>query len=64
MGKNIIIVILLIMTGFSLFVAIRNCKPICNDLVRWQNDLVCTYNLGDIQEDKADVIIVNDYNNN
>ena len=60
MFKNILIIVLLICTGLSLFVAIRNCKPICNDLIRWQDELICTYNLGDIQEDQADVIIVKD----
>lgn len=63
MFKNILIIVLLALTGMSLFVAIRNCKPICNDLIRWQDELICTYNLGDIPEDKADVIMVKDYSN-
>jgi hypothetical protein len=58
MFKNLIIVILLGGLVLMSYVAIRNCKPICNDLVRWQDDLICTYNLGNVQEDKADVIIV------
>jgi hypothetical protein len=63
MFKNILIGALLVLTAMSLYVAIRNCKPICNDLVRWQDELICTYNLGDISEDKADVIMVKDYSN-
>lgn len=53
---------LIFATITSLFIAVRNAKPICNNLVRWQNDLVCIYNLGEIQEDEADFIKVYDIN--
>jgi len=32
-------------------------KPICDDLVRSDSKLLCTYNLGAIQEDDANVRI-------
>lgn len=62
MFKNIIIIVLLALCGFSTYVAWHNSKPICDDLVRNPADtshqLVCEYGLGDIPEDQADVIIV------
>lgn len=59
MLKNLLIVILLMLTVFSTYVALRNSKPICNDLIRFNDSLTCIYDLGEIQEDQADVIIVN-----
>lgn len=54
--------LLLGLTSFSLYVAIHNSKPICNDLraetVDYSRHLVCVYDLGDKQEDQVDVIIV------
>lgn len=60
MLKNLLIVLLLVLTGFSTYVAYRNSKPICTDLIRFGDSLTCVYDLGDIQEDQADVIIVKD----
>ncbi len=53
-----VIIVLIFATLASLFVAIRNSKPICTDLVRFGDSLTCVYDLGDIQEDEADVIII------
>ncbi len=58
MFKNILIGLLLILTAGSVAVAYRNSKPICEDLQRQGDDLICVYNLGEIPEDEADVIIV------
>ncbi len=59
MIKNILIVILIAITAVSVALAWRNAKPICEDLQRQGDNLICVYNLGKIQEDEADVIIAN-----
>lgn len=60
MIKNIIITVLILITACSIALAYRNSKPICTDLIRnqYSDQLICEYGLGDIQEDEADVIIV------
>ena len=58
MFKNILIALLIATTAGALAVAYRNSKPICEDLQRQGDNLICIYNLGEIPEDKADVIIV------
>ena len=61
-GYRVLTLLLLAIAIFSSYVAYHNSKPICDDLVRYpadsRNELVCEYGLGDIPEDKADVIIV------
>jgi hypothetical protein len=61
-GTKILILILLLITGLNTFIAWHNSKPICDDLrPRMVNEytrtLECVTDLGDIQEDQADVII-------
>lgn len=61
-GYYIVMVLLLALAMFSTGVALHNSKPICNDLKPVQNSigersLECIFNLGNIQEDQADVII-------
>jgi hypothetical protein len=59
MFKNIVIGFLVLSTVLSIGLAYRNAKPVCEDLQRASNgDLICSFNLGDIPEDEADVIIV------
>lgn len=58
-GYRLVIVLLLALTIFSTYVAYRNSKPICNDLIRFNDNLTCIYDLGEVAEDQADVIIVN-----
>lgn len=62
-GKYTVMVLLLLLAGFSAYVAIRNSRPVCNDLrarqlTEYSRTLECVYDLGDIQEDQADVIII------
>lgn len=61
-GYRVLTVLLLALCGFSTYVAYHNSKPICSDLraiqVEYSRHLECVYDLGDIQEDQADVIIV------
>jgi hypothetical protein len=57
-GYRVVIVLLFTLTLFSTYVAYRNSKPICNDLIRFNDSLTCVYDLGEVAEDKADVIIV------
>lgn len=62
-GKNLLIVLLIGLAGFSTYVAYRNSKPICHDLRAVQvnsytRTLECVYDLGDKQEDSVDVLIV------
>lgn len=59
MIKNILIAILIALTAVCIALAWRNAKPICQDLQRQGDNLICVYDLGEIQEDEADVIIVN-----
>lgn len=58
MFKNLLILLLFGLCIFSTYVAVRNSKPVCEDLQRQGDDLVCIYNLGEIAEDQADVIII------
>jgi hypothetical protein len=55
--KNVLIGLLIWLSIVSIGLAVRNAKPICHDIMRNGEGLVCVYNLGDIQEDDADVII-------
>ena len=59
MLKNITIVILATATVLALLLALHNARPICHDLFREKvnGDLICSYNLGPIAEDDADVLI-------
>ena len=63
-GKYTVMFMFFLLALFSAYVAIRNSRPVCNDLRARQligesRTLECIYDLGDIQEDEADVIIIN-----
>lgn len=63
--KNIMLIVMVILTGFSVYIAYRNSKPVCNDLRavkvnEYTRTLECVYDLGDIPEDQADVLIIKD----
>lgn len=58
MLKSVIIGFLGVSVVLCLALAYRNAKPVCMDLVRLNGDLMCVYDLGDTQEDSADVIMV------
>ena len=64
-GYRVLIVLFFALAVFSTSVAVRNSKPICTDLRATGNSeatrrLECVYDLGNIQEDEANVIIINE----
>lgn len=61
-GYYIVMILLLALASFSTAVALHNSKPICNDLKpvvlsTGERSMQCIFDLGNIQEDQADVII-------